>query len=75
LKYWAFRSTTTAARWKEAVKGTACLDAGGGPEGLAECSSSAIRHTGYPSNFLVDPNGVIIARDLRGTALEKKLAE
>ena len=28
-----------------------------------------------PSNFLVDPNGVIIARDLRGTALEKKLAE
>ena len=28
-----------------------------------------------PSNFLVDPNGVIIARDLRGMALEKKLAE
>ena len=28
-----------------------------------------------PSNFLVDPNGIIIARDLRGTSLEKKLAE
>jgi thiol-disulfide isomerase/thioredoxin len=28
-----------------------------------------------PFNFLVDTNGIIIARDLRGTALEKKLAE
>ncbi|RAJ87645.1 peroxiredoxin [Chitinophaga dinghuensis] len=28
-----------------------------------------------PSNFLVDPNGKIIARNLRGEALEAKLAE
>ena len=28
-----------------------------------------------PANFLVDPNGVIIAKNLRGPALQKKLAE
>lgn len=28
-----------------------------------------------PTNFLVDPNGVIIAKDLRGNALDEKLAE
>ncbi|RLJ74984.1 peroxiredoxin [Pedobacter alluvionis] len=28
-----------------------------------------------PSNFLVDPNGKIIAKNLRGAALERKLAE
>ncbi len=30
---------------------------------------------GIPFNFLVDPNGIIIARNLRGDILEKKLAE
>lgn len=30
---------------------------------------------GIPSQLLIDPDGVIIARDLRGPALEKKLAE
>lgn len=29
----------------------------------------------YPANFLIDPNGVIIAKDLRGDALRNKLAE
>lgn len=28
-----------------------------------------------PANYLIDPNGVIIARQLRGEALEEKLAE
>jgi hypothetical protein len=28
-----------------------------------------------PANFLIDPNGVIIAQDLRGEALNKKLKE
>ncbi len=28
-----------------------------------------------PSNFLIDPNGKIIAKNLRGAALERKLAE
>jgi thiol-disulfide isomerase/thioredoxin len=31
--------------------------------------------TGIPRNFLVDPNGKIVATDLRGDDLEKKLAE
>jgi thiol-disulfide isomerase/thioredoxin len=30
---------------------------------------------GYPSNFLIDPDGIIIAQNLRGEDLEKKLAE
>lgn len=29
----------------------------------------------YPANFLIDPNGIIIAKDLRGNALKNKLAE
>ncbi|NQX39308.1 AhpC/TSA family protein [Pedobacter steynii] len=31
--------------------------------------------TAIPQNFLIDPNHVIIARNLRGTALEQKLKE
>ena len=30
---------------------------------------------GYPSNFLIDPNGIIIAQNLRGENLGKKLSE
>lgn len=29
----------------------------------------------YPTNYLIDPNGIIIAKDLRGDALKLKLAE
>lgn len=29
----------------------------------------------YPANFLINPNGIIIAKDLRGDALKNKLAE
>ena len=31
--------------------------------------------TGIPFSLLLDPNGIIIAKNLRGPALEKKLAE
>lgn len=31
--------------------------------------------SGYPTNYLIDQNGIIIAKDLRGKALNKKLAE
>ena len=31
--------------------------------------------TGIPQNFLIDPEGRIIAKDLKGAALEKKLSE
>jgi thiol-disulfide isomerase/thioredoxin len=36
----------------------------------------AVYHvSSYPSNFLVDPKGKIIAKNIRGVVLEKKLAE
>ena len=28
-----------------------------------------------PQNFLIDPNGIIVAKDIRGEALHEKLAE
>ena len=31
--------------------------------------------SGIPHTVLIDPNGIIIARDLSGNALHKKLAE
>lgn len=31
--------------------------------------------SGYPTNYLIDDKGIIIAKDLRGEALNKKLAE
>ena len=30
---------------------------------------------GIPANFLIDPNGIIIAKDLREDALQEKLEE
>ena len=30
---------------------------------------------GYPSNFLIDPDGIIIGQNLRGENLGKKLSE
>ncbi|AOM79342.1 AhpC/TSA family protein [Pedobacter steynii] len=37
--------------------------------------STSYAITAIPQNFLIDPNGKIIAKDLRGTALEKALAQ
>ena len=39
-------------------------------------AAAALYHVqGIPQNFLIDPNGKIIARNLRGPALESKLCE
>jgi thiol-disulfide isomerase/thioredoxin len=42
---------------------------------LGEPGSKAAWLAAIPSNFLIDPKGVIIARNLRGDVLENKLAE
>jgi peroxiredoxin len=64
------------AKWKEAVQkdGMPWVQV----SDLKGWKNEAARQyniNGIPSNFLVDPNGIIIARDLRGEDLEKKLAE
>lgn len=41
-------------------------------------TSKAVKHFGIasiPTNYLIDPTGKIIARDLRGQALRNKLVE
>jgi thiol-disulfide isomerase/thioredoxin len=44
-------------------------------DGLGGTISKLYNLYGIPENFLLDPSGRIIAKDLRGEALEKKLAE
>jgi len=44
-------------------------------QGWRNAAASQYGIQAIPFNFLVNPDGVIIARDLRGGALEKKLAE
>ncbi|WP_373726416.1 redoxin domain-containing protein [Bacteroides heparinolyticus] len=44
-------------------------------KGWKSAASEVYAIRSIPSTFLVDQNGVIVARDLRGDALEKKLAE
>jgi len=64
------------ARWKEAVTkdGMPWMQVAD-LKGWRNAAAQQYGIQAIPSNFLVDPNGVIIARDLRGTMLEKKLAE
>ena len=40
-------------------------------------NEAALRYgvTGIPANFLIDPDGKIIAKNLRGQALQQTLAE
>jgi thiol-disulfide isomerase/thioredoxin len=48
------------------------------PQLLVAKNDSILTHykvDGYPSNYLIDPNGVIVARDLRGKELEKVILE
>jgi len=64
------------AKWKEAVAkdGMPWMQVSD-LKGWRNAAAQQYGIQAIPFNFLVDPNGVIIARDLRGTALEKKLAE
>ena len=38
-------------------------------------SSAVYSITGIPDNILIDPEGIIVARGLRGDSLQAKLAE
>jgi peroxiredoxin len=64
------------AKWKEAVQKdgmpwTQVSDL----KGWKNEAARQYNIMGIPSNFLLDPNGIIIAKNLRGDELEKKLAE
>lgn len=65
------------AKWVEAIK-TDNLGAWTNVSDLKYCSCEAALKYGVsaiPQNFLIDPTGKIIAKNLRGEALHKKLAE
>ena len=44
-------------------------------QGMKSSQATAYAVTALPASFLIDPQGVIIAKDLRGDALAEKLAE
>jgi thiol-disulfide isomerase/thioredoxin len=46
-----------------------------GPQGPDQIASSIYNVPSIPRNFLLDKNGVVIARNLRGAAVEKTLEE
>jgi peroxiredoxin len=67
---------TDAAKWKKAIKEdqlpwTQLSDLKGRKNAIAQYYN--VR--GIPWNILVDRDGIIVAKDLRGSALEKKLEE
>ena len=49
----------------------ACLRYGNGP---VRQTGSTVINNAAPQNFLIDPNGVVIGKNLRGEELDKKLA-
>ena len=66
----------TAAPWKEAIeKDGMPWYHGSSLKGSDDTTAQLYGVGAIPDNFLVDANGVIIARALRGKALEEKLAE
>lgn len=44
-------------------------------QGWKNAASTLYGVRGIPANFLIDPQGKIVGKDLRGAALEKKLGE
>jgi hypothetical protein len=44
-------------------------------KGFGNAAAQIYKVTGIPQNFLVDPNGIIVAKNLRGDDLNAKLEE
>lgn len=67
---------TDADKWKRSIAfGGLAWTQVSDLQGWASAAVRDYRVQSIPANFLVGPNGKIIARDLRGPALEAKLAE
>lgn len=63
-------------KWLKAVKDDGYTwPQAGDLKGWENTAASLFGISGIPFNFLVDPNGIIVARNLRGEDLEKKLSE
>lgn len=63
-------------KWLKAVKDDGYTwPQAGDLKGWENAAASLFGISGIPFNFLVDPNGIIVARNLRGKDLEKKLSE
>lgn len=62
-------------KWLKAIKDDGYTwPQAGDLKGWENTAASLFGVSGIPFNFLVDPNGVIVARNLRGEDLEKKLS-
>jgi thiol-disulfide isomerase/thioredoxin len=65
-----------AAPWKDAIaKDSMPWFHGSSLKGSEDNTALAYQVGAIPDNFLLDANGVIVARGLRGTALAEKLQE
>jgi thiol-disulfide isomerase/thioredoxin len=63
-------------KWLKAIKDDGYTwPQAGDLKGWENTAATLFGVSGIPFNFLVDPNGVIVARNLRGEELEKKLKE
>lgn len=63
-------------KWLKAIKADGYTwPQAGDLKGWENTAAALFGVSGIPFNFLVDPNGIIIARNLRGEALDKKLNE
>jgi thiol-disulfide isomerase/thioredoxin len=66
----------TKEKWLKAIKDDKYTwPQVGDMKGWENAASQQFGILGIPFNMLLDPNGVVIARNLRGEALEKKLEE
>jgi thiol-disulfide isomerase/thioredoxin len=64
------------SKWLKAIKDdNYTWPQAGDLKGWENAAASVYGVSGIPFNFLVDPSGVIVARNLRGEELEKKLKE
>jgi peroxiredoxin len=76
FEIWSVSLDEKKDRWLKAIKEDGYTwPQAGDLKGWDNVAATMYGISGIPFNFVVDPNGIIIARNLRGEDLEKKLSE